>query len=423
MRSKTNAAGNAPQIFLRASTKEKRVIGEASAHGYFHGLHLSATLPGFMVDFVRSLGRPFFIDPVLYQFIWNKKGLKNDKGFIKPSVKKIADKYGDPVKKHAGRRPLKPDDFTSDWKRIDDMVANIMEFQNNILTTGQQTLDAYYDKYDIIDDEEEEEPIPAADPKPWALVAPYLPFKELDDPWYEVTLKLALKAAEQSDGADPLYPVILIPPNILENTDDIKRICDDYAAGEFSGYFIWVNKFSENNVNGEKASGLIELVRRLSSDGKPVYKLFGGYLSTLLHQHGLTGFSCGIGYGDSKNVYAYPGGGRGSGQPRYYIPRLHRSLELADAERLIREYPDLACRCEVCRSIYGDSIDKFPEMKESGRCQSHFMNSRQREITLIMEKGTEAAVKEMLSTADEFRDNELVDVGNLATWAQAISGE
>jgi hypothetical protein len=215
----------------------------------------------------------------------------------------------------------------------------------------------------------------------------------------------------------------LIPPEILDDGDAIKRICDDYLAGDFGGYFIWVNKTSENSADENKLSGLISMVRCLASGGKPVYKLFGGYFSGLLFSDGLKGFSCGLGYGESKNVYAYPGGGRGSGQPRYYIPRLHRALELADAERLIRAYPSLACNCALCKNVYGDNIMRFSEMKESGYCQRHFMNVRKREMMRIAGRGIAAAIEEMNGTIKEFKGNELIDTGSLNNWAKLLTPE
>lgn len=414
------ADGQGPLILLRPQNKDKRVLQQAD--GLYHGLHVSASLPGFMTDFVRELGKPFIVDPATYIFMLRpKRVLDPKKGGTRPGVARLAEKYGSPFQDAVGKRSLTAADFPEGAAATDESVRRVLQYQKAKFS-GQLTLalDPYYEKYTL----DGAVPQPGAAPplnSPYFLVPPYFPFRRVGDPWYALSLRLADRALALKEEGDRIAPTLLLAGEVLEDQAQVAQIVSHYGGRSFDGTLLWVNDFREEWESKARLKGLVALVQGLAAKGRPVFKLFGGYFSVLLFAKGLSGFSCGLGYGSSKNAYAYGAGG-GKSNPKFYVPRLHRSLELGDAERLLRAYPDLRCACKVCRNVYAADMNRFSEMVQSGRCQSHFLNARRAETKAFLADGLERCLRGIRPTIEAYKDNLLVDVKPLQVWSEVLSG-
>ena len=303
-----------------------------------------------------------------------------------------------------------------------EIAQNVLDYQRSRFLGQPRLFNVYYDKYALWDDEEIPEPL-ASSMVPAVLIPPYFYFTRAGDPWYEVSLEFATKSLGLRQPGESVWPVLLIPPRSIANSDEIAIIMRDYGSGGFDGIFIWINNFSEERDHSiKKHEGLASLVSQLASAGKPVFKLFGGYFSALLYPLGLLGFSCGLGYGSSKNAFAY---GRGGGpvQPNYYIPRLHRALPLNSAEELLRAYPSLRCSCGACVETFGTDMDRFGQMRKHGLCQSHFLNVRHQELKRISDHTPEELLAELEDTIPELSSDGALDVGHLDVWNRVLKDQ
>lgn len=414
------ADSQGPLILLRPLNKDKRVLQQAD--GLYHGLHVPASLPTFMTDFVRELGKPFIVDPTTYIFMLRpKRVLDPKKGVTRPGVAELAEKYGWPFQDAVGRRALTGDDFPEGSSSTDEAVRRVLQHQKAKFS-GQMLLplDPYYAKYTLDGARLQADAAPSLN-SPSFLVPPYFPFRRVGDPWYALSLRLADRALALKEEGDRIAPIVLLAREVLGDHAQVAQILSDYGGRAFDGALVWVNDFHEEWEPKARLQGLMTLVQGLAGMGRPVFKLFGGYFSVLLFAKGLNGFSCGLGYGSSKNAYAYGGGG-GKSNPKFYVQRLHRSLELGDAERLLRAYPDLRCACKICRNVYGTDMNKFPEMMKPGRCQSHFLNARRAETRTFLADGLEKCLRDMEPTIKAHKDNLLVDVKPLQVWSEVLSG-
>jgi hypothetical protein len=178
-----------------------------------------------------------------------------------------------------------------------------------------------------------------------------------------------------------LYAVIFISSDILWDDSQISNIVNDYA--DFDGYVIWVSDLDEENVSSE-LSGLRMLISKLSSLGKPVYSLYGGYLCDLLSKFGIC-------YGESRSVDT-KGGGAGN---RYYIPFVHVKISEDLTNLFFAESKKNAatmCTCGTCSAIQSslptnlsakDYSDKFFAQMDFLDYRRHFVNVKSQEAHFL----------------------------------------
>lgn len=408
-----------PVMLIRPRNTDKRVLEQALGH--YYGLHVAAALPDFMTRFVRDLGKPVIIDPMAYVFALRPKQLlRPNNRTLRLSLKTLSAEYGPLIEAYAGTRALTPTDLLGDLNKLKTFTVKVLDYQRKKLHGQLSLINPYYDKYNLWETQEGERiEIAASVASPEVLIPPYFSFKEPGDGWYTTTLECAKEALSIREPGQPVFPTLLFTSDLLESTNLIDRIAGDFGQQGFDGFFIWLNDFKEDAEGINRIKGLVRLVKKLSQGGRPVYKLYGGYLSVLFFAYGLKGFSCGLGYGMSKNVYAFGTGGR-QPSPKFYIPALHRSLELGDAERLLRAYPNLRCSCKICKTTYGEDINCFADMRSRGLCEAHFLNARRLELKDIAEKGINHCVGTLKETVAEFKSNLLVDVSALETWMRVI---
>ncbi len=407
-----------PIVYIRPRQTDKQLLEDPRIIGHYQGIHMPATAPDGVREMIRNLGKPTFIDPDTYFYSLPLKRLfAEEKKTFKPSIGRLFGEYqsiGDVSVTSSRTIPGNPSE-------IQFFVRRVLEFQNSRLN-GQTTLvNANYSKYadwqksygEVVNYE-------TSTSEPEFLIPPYFYFDKHDNEKYKLSLACAKAALRSRPTGSSIYPVIFFSKVLLKKGDVIQKIVDDYLGLSADGFILWINDFKEEKEPLETLLGLSALVKNISGSRKPVLKLFGGYFSLLLSLNGLTGFSCGLGYGQSKNAFAYGAKMRGKFEPKYYIQALHRGVELPDAERLIRSIPELRCSCVVCQKTFGRNFDNFSKMSEAGMCECHFLNARRQEIKEIMEKGKDYISSSIKLTANSFQMNSLVDVRALKNWAMVL---
>lgn len=408
----------APALLLRPMNKDRNVL--VRANSLFQGYHVTASLPASMTAMVRESGKPYLVDPQTYLFMLPPKRLIDpEKGTLRSAIATLVMGYGAPFKEAAGVRALTPIDFAND-QAARCVVERVLAHQR-LKFSGQLALplDPYYDKYQLWDpDEKRENDAPARPPQ--VLVPPYFYVKAPDDPWLDTNVRFARHALAARQPKDLVYAIVLVAKNLLADRGAIERVAKAYLSVPVDGYLIWPNDFVEEREPLPRLAGLSRLVASLADSGRRVSKLYGGYLSALMSARGLRGFSSGLGYGTSKNAFAFGGGGGGKPVPKFYLPGLHCTLPLVEAERIVRARPSLRCKCSVCVATYGNKMDTFAAMAEDGRSELHFLQVRSSEIHHLTDAGIKDVVKELVKTASDVQKSAVVDASFLRTWAEAV---
>ncbi len=137
-----------------------------------------------------------------------------------------------------------------------------------------------------------------------------------------------------------------------------------------------------------------DFVKALSALGKPVIAIYGDAYCLVLKHFGLTGFACGICYGE-KRLVDQDTDVEGQIPPFYYLSALKKKIQIETElkRRNPRSFPILTCPCDVCEK-YRNLAD-LDEMAT----REHFMLSRAVEVERLREGET---AKEM---AEELRNN------------------
>jgi len=407
-----------PIIYIRPRQTDKQLLEDPRIIGHYQGIHMPATAPDGVKEMVRNLGKSAFIDPETYLYSLPLTRLfAEEKKTFKPSVGRLFGEYQGIGDTHITASRVIP----GNPSEIDFFVTRVLEFQSGRLNGQTTLLNANYSKYaDWQKKYGEVVNFDTSTSEPEFLIPPYFYFDKHDNEKYKLSLACAKTALRSRPTKSRIYPVIFLSKVLLKKSDVLQKIVDDYTDLSADGLIIWPNDFKEEKEPVETLLGLSTLVKKLSETGKPVLKFFGGYFSLLLSLNGLSGFSCGLGYGQSKNAFAYGAKMRGKFEPKYYIQALHRGVELPDAERLIRSIPALRCSCVVCQKSFGRNFDNFSKMSEVGMCECHFLNVRKQEIKEIVEKGKDYISSSIKLTANSFQMNSLIDVRALKNWAMVL---
>lgn len=379
--------------FYRLGTAGEKSLFEEMKECYFGiaiGAHFASFYPDWLPTFLSKVRKPFFIDPVTYIFARNLENIKKENNF-KKSYEKLMDICGKKVKNILKKRQLVPKDFLdADSTLIRDFTENIISFQKDIFktTSSQRSILEYAN---ILGKKTETL-------SPLFLTTPYFYFTSIDDPWYEISIKIA-KQSIKLKGEHELYAILCFSKELLRNEDHIEKIVKDYAG--FDGYLIWVSDFDEKIESEEYLNGLKIFVKKLSESKKPIFTLYGEFFSLLLSKFGLAGYSRGICYGDSKSVDAYVTGGRPP--RRYYFNLLHIKLSESIARTFFSDNPGLLCKCKICSEILR-KVKSTENVKEVGeffdsidfiKAKQHFMIVHAEEIDTVSKNSLETLKKEL----------------------------
>jgi hypothetical protein len=335
------------RVFYRLGTAGEKTVFEShptTYEGIAVGANLAAFYPDWLPTFLKTVRKPFFVDPVTYVFARSLENIKKDSD-VKKSFYKLAKAYSDKLTNLIGKegRQLIPKDFWTDKqynaKFIEDLAKNVIDFQMRVMQAPSQL--SLLDYAEILGEKITEEV-----EGPEFLVAPYFYSPSLHDPWYQISLEVARKAISFK-GSLPLFAVLCTSRELLLDKVAVGQIAKDYSG--FDGYILWISEFDEKQEGEEYLSGLIDLVQELAKTKKPVYTLYGEYFSTMISKCGLSGYCRGICYSASKNVDAATGGARLP--QRYYIELNHGKLSETVARTFFTDNPNELCKCEVCAAV------------------------------------------------------------------------
>lgn len=421
-----------PWSFYRLGpTKEKELFKRHrnTYDGVVIPAHIASYYNKFCSEFVGSLGKPYFIDPMTYifandptqlrRFVKNKKTGRTEtdpsgrkkKGDIKRSYSKLIEQdYQEMIKLAVNdNRPLMPRDF-ADADALTRFVQRIVEFQ----TTRLAAIPDKYKKYQRYA-EKAGKPIRETGNPPMCLVAPYFPTTTLHPRGWHTTNLLLVQKAKTMAGNLPVFAVILANPQVL--AQDVTRIAKDYAAAGVDGYLLWPDGFSSDQ-DPAALRVVFNAVTELSKDDRPVILMYGDAFSLALYYAGLTGFACGICYGERKLSTQDMDVG-GTIPPRYYIRRLKKKVVIETEAKRIRidQYPDLVCDCAICRR------KPDPATQDDTESREHFMLVRAGEIAELREGLSQADFTAALADAFQQHCNDplLQPIAHLQNWAALLS--
>lgn len=413
---------------------EKKFLKEHSDlyEGVVVGAHFLAYFQTSTENFLASLGKPFFIDPMNYVFVRPMDLIIRETSGMKGTFEKLLDLYGTEVKNIVeGGRSLIPSDFKThgSWNTvlIDDFSRNVIEFQRKLLALERiTTLDEIMKLA--------EQPIKRRKPNLLFLVPPYFYAEGRSDEWYDISLKIA-KSSNQIKGNLNLHPVVCISKQVFLSPEDIKRIVDDYK--QFDGVVLWISDLQDDTDGRSYLKGLVRFVTAFKQIGKPVYSLYGGYFFALLSKLGLTGYSSSICYGTSKHIDSRAAGGW---VPlRYYIPTLRIKVSEINARAYYEAHIHELCDCHICfemkdkieregvdksqASIFVDNFFKKIDIDSSKR---HFMESRYKELLEIERTDLNDLINRLMI---DYKEHEMLgrdfgkdlDPSHLRRWAESLS--
>ncbi len=420
--------------FVRLGTHaEKDCLFRASQT--FDGLILNANLveatPGACASLIASLGKRYIIDPVTYAFALPPHHLMSPQSdgagarILKPkrTFRNLAKRFGHPFEQNLGVRALSPESLTQ--SDIDAVIESVLAYQ----------LDRLQDEWQGAKDLGGQEP-----PRAECLVAPYFPLPyQRKEPWLNLNLAIARRAGPTRDSV-PVYAVVCLDRRFLQGKE-LKDMASKYANTAVSGYLLWLGGLTEQSISREELDGYVELVKRLSSGGRRVFNMYGGYLSAVLRCFGMTGFAHGIGYGERRAI-APPVGG-GPPPARFYFRPLHALYPFVNAFSAISDldavtYYSEVCDCPVCHRVIGDDLKRniveYGTMSEpSGRtarqyptprarklCRLHYLAARHREVQKVISQHPAELVEEMLQAESRYAHHASLETDHLLIWAEGI---
>ena len=420
---------SAPWNFYRLGPAKEKELFKRHRDAYSGvaiSAHLASYYQKFCLEFIGGLNKPYFIDPVTHIFAAdhaslrrfvkdkNTKRTKRDilgnkvKGDIKRSYQKLITAYGPIIEDIVtDGRSAKLTDFSVDSKTR-EFVKRVCAFQTETLCE----LPAKYKKYQKYANQSGALKAGAKN-HPAFVIPPYFPIA--DEGWLSLNVKLT-KIAQEFAGGLPIFPVISGSVDKLQGIG--KKLMDAYAGLEVGGFLLWGDGFS--GFQGSLAIAAYRaLIKGLSGENhRPVISLYGDALSLILSYGGLTGFCCGICYGE-KRACDQDMDIEGMMPPFYYIAMLKRKYQLEiDLRRVsLGKHQDLLCSCAICASTQDLCALDDSETRE------HFILARQMEIEAIRGGMSAQYLKIKLEeTYDKYKNTPPFSgtLSHLMNWAQLL---
>ena len=263
-------------------------------------------------------------------------------------------------------------------------------------------------------------------PDPTFVFAPYfyIPCPEAGwKEWRDLNIKLA-NCFSELDGDVEKHGVICIDQKILDDSARWLRLCKSFIDTGLPAFWLWLSPLSEEKISDSRLQALMEGIDSFKDAGRRVYNMHGGYLSALLSKRGLTGFSHGVGYGESKDVV--PVIGVIVPVVNYHYPPLHIRTGIAEIERALTElgisdaddFHEKVCDCTVCKGViagdlknlrqFGEFVLKVGNSRESQtpdsakKCRLHFLLARRKELDHVAELTAADLKQELRDTAKEY---------------------
>lgn len=321
---------------------EKNILLDESIKDTYHGVVVGANVAAYgktwVSQFLKTLSKPFFVDPQTYAFQTRRDFiLKNDA--MKKSYSVLAEEYGIGGIALGDERELVPEDLDARGDII-NFVKSTMEFQRELISPVTRSQKSIFEYAEILGFDEEISKVE----EPEFLVAPYFYFRNTEDSWYDVNLRL-IDCAKELFCESKVYAVVCTQRDMLLEEKEIDLIIEHYSG--MDGIILWFSDFNELNQEKEILKSYIRFLRRLSP--KDIITMYGGYFSILSSKFGLNGISPGIGMSEYKNVTHRVTGGVFSN--RYYVPQAKTMVVEADARSFYLDHLADLCKCDVCNQI------------------------------------------------------------------------
>ncbi len=427
-------SGPMPRVYLRlGSHSEKQYVLKTA--GLFEGVIVGANLlestPGATVSLaVKIMGgfkKAFAVDPMTYTFGMDLGYIQSetiDRSSTRPGARKIALKksfanlakhFGEPVSSSVlrAKKSVSPADFTA--KSIKDFSFAVFQYQVNRMKIQWDSDPQLKEFAKVL-------------PTPSFVFSPYFftPFERTSNAWtawHEVNIALATDFA-QIDSPLEKHSVLCIDKSVLRSRSVLTRIGQDYIETGCRACWLWLSNLIEEDIEDEELSNLVALSAQFRDAGIDLYNSHGGYLSAILSKHGMTGFSHGVGYGESKDVI--PIIGVTVPTVNYHLPPLHVRVPMLELERALpelkirnaTEFHRRICDCTVCKGVlkgnlsnlheFGDTVLKVGNTRESQtpdsakKCRFHFLLARRKEMERIAASSLEEIKRHLSDKAAEY---------------------
>lgn len=354
-----------------------------------------------------------YIDPQTFVYAINENSFMNGEE-IKKSEEKYLDFFPENIKNilTVEKRTLEIDDFKDQNQWNDDFMK---DFCKKIISIEkfhfrQNQLTAFLELIDEVDEDEEKTTL-------LAIIPPYFYFETPEDEWYEISLYLAQKTKNLEKDHE-VHPVLCFNKETLLNEQSINRLLDDYA--EFGTILIHISDFDESKIPMNYLEGFYNFLKKTNERNLTVINLYGNYFSFIMTiKNLLYGFSRGICYGNSKDVFATGSGGGGM-QKRYYFELSTTKLIESKARTLLSHHPEYKCHCEVCSSKEGNNLDDFFNNMQNYDIRKHFMQK----INEIRNKTINEIKQTLIANAAEIENKQLRNFGilpnHLKNWIKIL---
>jgi hypothetical protein len=353
-----------------------------------------------MAEFLKSNKRPFFIDPVTYLFTYPVNMLKTkDFDFevdnaglykVKKSFEKLVKALDeDLITLFKTSGALQIDYFNRPGK-LEAFAQNTLDFQKNLLNESAEPISRYETMLGIQADENSEI-------KPAFVIPPYFYYRNTDDPWYTISLRLS-QLAKQLSPDDKVYSVICTEKYNL-NEEFANKLITDY--GHSDGFLLFISDFDETNETVENLKSFIEFTNRLFvGSNKPILNLYGSFFSMLLSFRGLEGVTSGLCILDHRDATAEFKGGIAA--LRFYLPSVKAKLAEQDFITFLQNFNTTGeCDCAFCLKVaklrsslpsprnFATAIDHLFSEERGDLMTSameHYLHNRIKEAKIISER-------------------------------------
>jgi hypothetical protein len=373
--------------------------------------HLAAHYANAFSGLLNETQKNYFVDPETVAFQrYHLDNFFNDNG-IRTSWEKLLDLYPDVLKRSLlQRRSLTSLDLRNrDGSPVIDFrlfIEQIFQFQETIIQNKIIGLSAFM----------------TFQPQINFLIIPYFYFEAINDEWYNIN-KILINESITIPKTLPKYTTICISKEILYDENNIMHINRDYNIQGVDGFLLWVDDFDEIEAGNIYLDNLIKLIKTLSSDGKPVLNLYGGYFSIINKYWGLKGHVEGVGYRNSRSITQAPiKSGPPSGPvPKYYIPKLHTRVVIDQGQRIISQFNDLGCNCGVCRLNPQAYNPLTPQKERREILNRHFLETRAQEIFEIENNRYNDVLSELEQIYQRYgRFGAILPINHFQNWLQAL---
>ncbi len=407
--------GPTPEVYLRlGSHSEKQYVLKTA--GLFQGVLVGANLlestPGATVSLaikiLGGLNKAFAIDPMTYTFGMDLGYIQSetiDRTSRKPGARKVSLKrsfanlakhYGEPVSSRVltHKKPVSPAEFSGNL---------ITDFSRAVFNYQVMRMKFQWDADPQLNEFAKELPAPSFVFSPYF----YTHFERTGGAWkawHELNVSLARSFA-QIETDLPKHSVLCIDQSVLRSRSILMGIGKEYIETGCNACWLWFSKLIEQDIEEDELYNLVGFTNQFRDAGIALYNSHGGYLSALLSKHGMTGFSHGVGYGESKDVV--PIIGVTIPTVNYHLPPLHVRVPMLELERALPElkirsaadFHSRICDCTVCKGIlkgqlsylheFGDTVTKVGNIRESQtpdsakKCRFHFLLARKKEVEKV----------------------------------------